>query len=185
MANIYTRRDGKPRTTTFADFKFHKDFSYKNTKLQTARLLSPNRSKNPHSLGLIYQNPYNKDNLTFSIWSPPFCKNFQDKFSHMQETNWTCKHEATCENLLEQDFPGKPPKIRYSTSSTSRQSYQDPAKRMANWKNCSPLPPTRYSSNPERNRDPVVGIVPNAVVLPPINKDEKNTPPNSATNLTS
>lgn len=63
MANIYTRRDGKPRTTTFADFKFHKDFSYKNTKLQRARLMSPNRRQNPHSLGLIYQNPYNKDNL--------------------------------------------------------------------------------------------------------------------------
>ena len=59
MANIYTRRNRKPRTTYFADFKFHKDFS----KLQRARLMSPNRRQNSHSLGLIYQNPYNKDNL--------------------------------------------------------------------------------------------------------------------------
>ncbi|XP_063966123.1 uncharacterized protein LOC129277511 [Lytechinus pictus] len=182
MANVYTIRDGKPRTTTFSDFKFHKDYPYGSSKLP--RLFSPIRRHNPHSLGLIYQSPYNKDNLTFSIWSPPFkkiCKNFSDKFSHMQETNWTCKHETRTENLLERSKNGKPPKIRYSISSTSRQSYQDPAKRMAKWKIPSPALPTRYSGNPDP--DPVAGIVPNAIVLPPLNKDEK-MPSNPAKILT-
>nr|XP_054769654.1 uncharacterized protein LOC129277511 [Lytechinus pictus] len=149
MANVYTIRDGKPRTTTFSDFKFHKDYPYGSSKLP--RLFSPIRRHNPHSLGLIYQSPYNKDNLCLP-----------------EETNWTCKHETRTENLLERR---KPPKIRYSISSTSRQSYQDPAKRMAKWKIPSPALPTRYSGNPDP--DPVAGIVPNAIVLPPLNKDEK------------
>ncbi|XP_072176343.1 uncharacterized protein [Diadema setosum] len=172
MANVFTRRYGKPRTTTFSDFCIKKDHPHTRPKLP--RLFSPIRRHNPHSPGLVYQSPYNKDNLTFSIWSPrTIHKDFENKFSHMQETNWTCRHEVRSNNPLE---VGKPPKIRYSISSTSRFSYQDPAIRMSKWKTTSrPTMPNRFSSNP--NTEPVAGIVPNANILPPLPaKDEKKMP---------
>ncbi|XP_033107575.1 uncharacterized protein LOC117109374 [Anneissia japonica] len=119
MANVFTRKYKRPRTTTFTDF----DLSETGPRI-FPRVMSPTRRQNPHSVGLKYQSPYNKDNLTFGIWKPDFNsiqKRLPDMIRHTQVTNWTSGHHGPYISNY-----GKPPDIHYTLTSTSRSSYQDP-----------------------------------------------------------
>ncbi|KAJ8039245.1 hypothetical protein HOLleu_16898 [Holothuria leucospilota] len=124
MANVFTRRLKKPRTTTLSDFCGRPAQPFEGTQL---RALSPTRRQNPHSIGLIYQSPYNKDNQTFGIWSPDFHRisaRLPDMYKHIVLTNWTCKHALHGKTKIEPRTT--PPVSNFTLDSTSRLSYRQP-----------------------------------------------------------
>ncbi|XP_022107063.1 uncharacterized protein LOC110988119 isoform X2 [Acanthaster planci] len=104
---------------------------------------------------------------TFGIWSPDFNlirSRFPEMLNHMQTTNWTCSHDKR-EVLLSRAPSGKPPEIRYTVNSTSRQSYMEPASTFPQLTDPKQTT-TRFGSTPYACTVPARGIVPN--VLPPI-----------------
>ena len=60
MANVYTKKSRYPKTVTLRDFGgfYLTEF----VKPRNPRCLSPTRAGNPHPSGLLYQDPYNRDN---------------------------------------------------------------------------------------------------------------------------
>ncbi|XP_038045484.1 uncharacterized protein LOC119720046 [Patiria miniata] len=169
MANVFTRRYRRPRTTTLSDFSCTND----QTKQRAIpRIFSPTRRQNPHSIGLVYQSPYNKENQTFGIWSPDFNlirSRFPEMFNHIRKTNWTC-----CRGNKEVSLPRAPsglqtPEIHYTLDSTSRRSYVEPASAFPQLMDTKQRT-TRFGSTPYACTVPARGIVPN--VLPPITCDE-------------
>ncbi|XP_072016601.1 uncharacterized protein [Amphiura filiformis] len=169
MANVFTRRTRRPRTTTLSDFA-----SVDTQPRIFPRILSPTRCQNPHSIGLLYQSPYNKDSTTFGIWNPDFNlirKSIPPKRKHMQLTNWTCCHD------LEPSSPsgseGKPPEIKYTFDSTSRRSFREPAYFPHLYERKQKT--TRFGHTPQVM--PARGIVPN--VLPPLRPPSPTPTPTS------
>ncbi|XP_071944432.1 uncharacterized protein [Antedon mediterranea] len=163
MANVFTRKHKRPRTTTFTDF----NLSQTGPRL-FPRVLSPTRRQNPHSVGLQYQSPYNKDNSTFGIWNPDFNSiqtQLPDMIRHTQMTNWTSGHHGPYTSNY-----GKPPDIRYTLNSTSRSSYQDPLVVFPTLQDKREVG-TRFGYTPCNIGR---GIVPNCI-LPPLvkSKDDK------------
>ena len=63
MANVYTKKHHRPRTTTLSHFGPIKPYQ----PPRLPRILSPTRRCNPHPTGLVYQSPYNKDNMVSII----------------------------------------------------------------------------------------------------------------------
>ena len=59
MANVYTKKSKFPRTITLRDFRSVHQADF--VKPRNPRCLSPTRRRNPHPTGLVYQDPYNKD----------------------------------------------------------------------------------------------------------------------------
>ena len=62
MANVFTKKERRPRTTTLSDFGFLNDIE-KTGSPRRARVLSPTRRVNPHPTGLVSQKPYNRDHV--------------------------------------------------------------------------------------------------------------------------
>ncbi|XP_033642868.1 uncharacterized protein LOC117302971 [Asterias rubens] len=171
MANVFTRRYRRPRTTTLTDFSCTND----QTKQRSIpRIFSPTRRQNPHSIGLVYQSPYNKDNHTFGIWSPDFNlfrSRFPEMSNHIGTTNWTCCRDSR-KVTLPRAPSGKPPEIRYTLDSTSRRSYEEPARAFPQLIDAKQKT-TRFGNTPYTCTVPARGIVPN--VLPPIATPDENT----------
>ncbi|XP_071820775.1 uncharacterized protein [Apostichopus japonicus] len=164
MANVFTLRSKKPRTTTLTDFCG--DNGITQDENLPLRVLSPTRRQNPHSIGLIYQSPYNKENQTFGIWSPDFHRinaSLTQKYNHIVLTNWTCKHDPSQKNSVIGERRVMPPVSHFSLDSTSRMSYRQP-------KSAFPAlvdknqKTTRFGHTPYKAV--ARGIVPN--ILPPL-----------------
>ena len=62
MANVFTKKNSRPRTTTLSDFGYLYNFVTSEDP-RTARVLSPTRRMNPHPDGLVSQKPYNRNRV--------------------------------------------------------------------------------------------------------------------------
>ena len=109
MANVFTKREGLPRTTTLKDFRDPNQTltllsGIQNTRLPTlkvektkSRPRSPTRKQNPQPLGLKYQQPYNRFTQTFGIWNPHhevINRGYEKGIQHTKRVNFTCDHNT-------------------------------------------------------------------------------------------
>ena len=62
MANVFTRKFHRPRTTTLRDFAGY-DRKSSPPAPRNPRILSPTRRCNPHPTGLVTQQAYNRENV--------------------------------------------------------------------------------------------------------------------------
>ncbi|XP_074655752.1 uncharacterized protein LOC141909262, partial [Tubulanus polymorphus] len=113
MANVYTKKFHRARTTTLRDFTNKTE-----TITRLPRILSPTRRINPHPKGLVRQSPYNKDNTAFDIWQPsPITTKttFPLMIEHLGRVNFS---SGPIERLLNAHAPkGIPPEIEYAMDS--------------------------------------------------------------------
>ena len=114
MANVFTRLDGLPRTTTLKDFRdpnqtlsllsYKPSSTNKNERIPllkvdktNSRPRSPTRKQNPQPLGLKYQQPYNRFTQTFGIWNPNaqvINRNYDNGIIHAKRVNFSCDHDT-------------------------------------------------------------------------------------------
>jgi len=166
MANVFTKKNGRPRTTTLSDFGYFNNF-VDLPEPRNARVLSPTRRQNPHPDGLVSQKPYNRNHIMFDIWNPDFVKIAQRMpamITHLEHKNFCCG-----QILPPLPLGGEPPQIHYTLDSISRQSYQNPPSIKEEFQNLERI--GRFGNTPYK---PARGIAPNT--LPPI-----YTPPEDET----
>ncbi|CAG2195025.1 unnamed protein product [Mytilus edulis] len=147
MANVFTKRTGKPRSTTLGDFCGPE----KTASRLIPRAHSPTRLANPHPVGLFYQ-PISNQKKSYGIWHPNFQKIAVRIPSMKRHTKWV----NFCNGRYSSPYSekGKAPEIIYAEDTTSRVSYCPPSRFPELNKNQNT---TRYGHSP--NRGPVIGII--------------------------
>ncbi|CAH1787047.1 unnamed protein product [Owenia fusiformis] len=158
MSNTFTKKYRRPKTTTLTDFGFK---ALPCTELP--RIPSPTRRCNPHPTGLVYQNPYNRDGLTFDIWNPDYQKmetSMPSMLPHLMNVNFSSSKVPPCIHKR-----SHPPKVRYTENSTTRISYRKPVI-IADFPHIT----SRFGFSPDDG--PARGIVPNTLPKIKVNKNE-------------
>lgn len=170
MANVFTKRTGKPKSTTLSDYGGFDPMD----SLTLPRIMSPTRVGNPHPIGLEYQ--FNQQKSTFSIWNPDFhriAKKMPMMLNHLRWVNFSCGPVE-----IRKREPGKPPDIKYSETTTSRCSYGHPSRfphLILDQKT------TRYGYT---QRKSVNGTVPNMTIRGDCNRGMRTLTPESPAPLT-
>ncbi|OWF50916.1 uncharacterized protein LOC110449869 [Mizuhopecten yessoensis] len=163
MANVFTKRTGKPRTTTLSDY----GRGFENTKPRFfPRIPSPTRVANPHPPGLRYQ-LISQEKPAYGIWHPDLnkiSKRIPAMVDHLRWVNFSCGPLIRHVNEM-----GKAPAVVYTETTTSRVSYRNPSR----FPEIQGQKASRFSHTPSGG--PAVGIVPNLILsrYPPV-KDPEN-----------
>ena len=122
MANVYTRKNHYPRTTTLSDFCGFRETNGP----EKPRILSPTRRCNPHPPGLVFQKPYNRDNMSFDIWNPDrvrILSQFPKMANHLESVNFSC---GPLRPYPTPSAKKGPPVILYTEDSDNRISFCAP-----------------------------------------------------------
>lgn len=175
MANVFTKRNKIPRTTTLGDFGYRSqalrqlNFTRnKDKEPEITRILSPTRRQNPQPIGLVYQSPYNRYSNVFGIWNPnqmmPVMRCDQT-LPHLRRTNFSCQHDPDLlRRYMAPADPGAPvqrkePEIHFSRWTIQRKSYKWPPEVPGKFRGM--VKTTRFGHTPYNG--PAVGIVPNVL----------------------